>query len=324
MLIVRITCTTVKGTDMNALKTHGYFLALLSALLMAAMLLSGCQNRYENLDLSMYHYRDTKNLVKFVYGAAALLEKEGMKELDYFRSNRNLFITDDYYLYIYYIDGTNIFHAGMKHLEGKNIAHVTDKDGKKPFQAALDALEDPHNPHAWVHYSWWEPGKFYPVPKSSCHFKVTTPEGKQLLVGGGLNYPFEEKEFIRIIVDSAVDLIKKKGHDAFSEISDPFSQYHYRDVCVFAFLPNGDILISPIMGSSIHEIQLFECTDQVGHKPFMSALSKLQSKDCAWEIFMVKSKFQRQLVKKCLYLCKTVISGEEVFVGAITNLPMPV
>ncbi len=139
-----------------------------------------------------------------------------------------------------------------------------------------------------------------------------------------MNYPFEEKEFIRIIVDSAVDLIEKKGKNALSEISDPLSKYHYRDVCVFAFRPNGDILISPIMGSSIYGIQLLECRDQVGHRPFMNALSKLQSTDRAWEIFMVKSRYQRQLVKKCLYLRNTVLSGEEIFVGAITNLPMPV
>jgi len=286
--------------------------------------MTGCQSRYENLDLSMYQYRDTKNLVKFVYDAASILEKEGMKGLDYFRHNRTMFITEDYYLYIYDTDGINMFHAGMEHLEGKNLADITDKDGKKPYQMALRALEDPHNPHAWVHYSWWEPGKFFPVPKSSCHFKVTTPEGTQLFVGGGLNYPFEEKEFIRIIVDGAVDLIEKKGKSALSEISDPLSHYHYRDVCVFAFRPNGDIVISPIMGSSIYGIQLLECRDQVGHKPFMSALKKLKSKNEAWEIFMVKSRYQRQLVKKCLYLRKAVLSGEEIFVGAITNLPMPV
>jgi len=78
----------------------------------------------------------------------------------------------------------------------------------------LDALEDKNNPHARVHSSWWEPGKFYPVPKSSCHFKVKTPEGKELFVGGGMNYPHEEKDFIRIIVGDATQLIKEKGQEA--------------------------------------------------------------------------------------------------------------
>ena len=29
--------------------------------------------------------------------------------------------------------------------------------------------------------------KFYTVPKSSCHFKVKTSDGKDLYIGGGLN-----------------------------------------------------------------------------------------------------------------------------------------
>ncbi len=73
------------------------------------------------------------------------------------------------------------FTAEWNIYENTNLIDVTDKNGKEIAKLTLDALKDPNNPHAWVHYSWWEPGKFYPVPKSSCHFKVTTPEGKNFL-----------------------------------------------------------------------------------------------------------------------------------------------
>jgi hypothetical protein len=116
---------------------------------------------------------------------------------------------------------------------------LTDKNGKKPVQMVIAALADKNNPHAWVHYSWWEPGKFYPVPKSSCHFKVTTPEGKVLFIGGGLDYPHEEKEFIRIVVDDAAQLIQEKGNRALDEIADPASHYNFRDVKVFTFTSAG-------------------------------------------------------------------------------------
>ena len=102
---------------------------------------------------------------------------------------------------------TNLFHAGMEDLEGKNLKDITDKNGKNITSSVFKALEDKNNPHAWIHYSWWEPGKFYPVPKSSCHFKVKTQDGEELFVGGGLNYPQEETEFIRIIVDDAALLM---------------------------------------------------------------------------------------------------------------------
>ena len=288
-----------------------------------SIFISGCESRYEDLDLSVYQYRDTKDLVKFVYDASLLLKKNGLKGLQYFRDNRHLYVTPNHYLYIYDMNGVNIYHAGMPHLEGKNLWDLTDKSGKKPIQMAIAALADKNNPHAWVHYSWWEPGKFYPAPKSSCHFKVTTPEGKVIFVGGGLNYPHEEKEFIRIIVDDAAGLIKEKSESALSEIADPVSHYNFRDVKVFAFTPGGKLLISPVMNDSITEFKLLDCVDEMGHKPFEKALNELKNKDAVWEVFLAKNRYQRILVKKSLYLRKTHIAGQEIYVGAITDLPQP-
>ena len=155
--------------------------------LFAILAVGGCRGRYDDLDLTMYRYRDTRNLVKFVYDASRVLKTEGASGLSYLQSHRQLYKTPDHYLYVYDADGTNLFHAGMEDLEGKNLRDVTDKDGKPVFQQVVEALEDDNNPHAWVHYSWWEPGRFYPVPKSSCHFRVETAEGHILIVGGGIN-----------------------------------------------------------------------------------------------------------------------------------------
>ena len=293
------------------------FFALLS------IFISGCESKYEDLDLSVYQYRDTKDIVRFVYDASLILKKDGLKSLEYFRDNRNLLYTPDRYFYIYDMNGVNIYHAGMPHLEGKNLWDLTDKNGKKLMQMVLAALTDKNNPHAWMHYSWWEPDKFYPVPKSSCHFKVTTPEGKVLFIGGGLNYPHEEKEFIRIIVDDAAQLIKEKGDSALSVIADPVSQYNFRDVKVFAFTQAGKLLISPVMNDSLAEFKLLDCVDEMGHKPFEKALRELKNKDSVWEVFLAKNRYQRILVKKSLYLRKTYITDQEIYVGAITDLPQP-
>lgn len=298
------------------------FVAALYALL--SLFISGCESKYKHLDLSAYQYRDTKDLVKFVYDASLILKKGGLKSLKHFRENRHLYITPDRYLYIYNINGTNVFHAGMPHLEGKNLLDLTDKNGKKPVRMVIAALDDPVNPHAWVHYSWWEPGKFYPIPKSSCHFKVVTPEGVVLFVGGGLDYPHEEKEFIRIIVDGAVRLIEEKGGAARPRIEDPASQYSFRDVKVFVFTRTGKLLISPVMGDSLADLKLLDCVDEMGHKPFEKALGRLQKgKDAVWEVFLAKNRYERILIKKALYLRKTHIAGEEIYVGAITDLPQP-
>lgn len=292
-------------------------------LIITILFTSGCKSKYKNLDLSMYQYRDTKHLVQFVSNAALILEKDGMKSLDYFRNNRELYCTKDNYLYIYDMTGKNLFHAGMEHLENKDLLDVTDKDGKEITQLVLSALEDKNNPHSWVHYSWWEPGKFYPVPKSSCHFKVKTSDGKELYIGGGLNFPHEEKEFIRIIVDNAVKLIEKKGKKSFDYISNPESQYNFRDVCVFAFQKNGKILISPVINDNYSQIKLLDCVDEAGHKPFEKAIKILDSKNSVWIVFLAKDRYQRTLIKKCLYLRKANMAGNNIFVGAITDLPQP-
>ncbi len=306
------------------LSKHWRILTVFSVLfLIQAIFVSGCKDRYENLDLTMYQYRDTKNLVNFVYRASLILKKEGMKSLTYFRKNRTLFNMPDYYLYIYDMKGTNIYHAGMQNLEGKNLWDVTDKNGKKIVQLVLEALDNADNPHGWVHYSWWKSGKFYPVPKSSCHFKVRTPEGKEFFIGGGINYPHEEQEFIRIIVDDAVQLIGDKGKDALGDISDPISKYNYRNVHVFAFCRDGKPLISPAINSSFSEINLLECADQVGQKPFKNAMKKLESAQRTWEVFMTKSRYKRKLIKKSLYIRKVIMDETEIYVAAITDLPEP-
>lgn len=292
-------------------------------LLMLVIFISGCKSKDEGLNLSMYQYRDTKDLVKFVYDASLILKKDGLKSLAYFRNNRRLFNTPDYYLYIYDMKGTNIYHAGMEHLEGKNLRDVTDKNGKKIQQLILDALKDKNNPHAWIHYSWWQPGKFYPVPKASCHFKVETPEGKEFFVGAGINYPHEEQEFIRIIVDDAAQLLEEAGAMALKDIANPVSKYNYRDVRVFAFRPGGEILISPAINSTFAQTNLLDCTDEVGHKPFTKALEELQSADRVWEVFMAKNRYKRELIKKRLYIRKVIMDGTEIYVAAINDFPEP-
>lgn len=303
---------------------HAKIPFLSAALLIITLTLTfGCESRFDDLDLSMYQYRDTRNLVRFVYDAAQILQKEGLPSLTYFQENRPLYYSSDYYLYIYNIDGTNVFHAGMPELEGRDLREITDKNGKKITYLVWEALADENNPHAWIHYIWWEPGKFYPVPKLSCHFQVTTPEGNEFYVGGGIDYPHEEREFIRIIVDGAVQLIEDIGQEALLLISDPTSRFNYRDVSVFVFRPDGEMILSPAIISEFSQTNLLRCQDEVGHTPFIKAVQELETTDRIWEVFMARNRYKRELIKKCLYVRKTIMAGETVYVAAITDLPEP-
>jgi hypothetical protein len=286
------------------------------------LLILGCKTGYKDLNLSVYQYQDTKNLVRFVYKASLLLKKEGLKSIEIFKNDK-YYNHNEYYLYIYNLKGENIYHGGMNFLKNKNLFDVTDKDGKRITELILKAINNPNNPHGWVHYSWWKIGKFYPLPKSSCNFKVTTPNGKKYFIGAGINYPHEEKEFIRIIVDDAVNLINKNGHSALNIIADPTSEFNFREVRAFVFTKDDDVLISPVVNNSLFQIKLVNSTDEVGNKPFIKALKNLENNDNDWEVFMAKNKYQRNLIKKCLYIRKANLNGQQVFVAAITDLPQP-
>ncbi len=282
----------------------------------------GCNKNYRNLDLSIYQYQDTKNLVRFVYNASLLLKKDGLQAIKTFK-HKKYYSKNENYLYIYDLNGKNIYHGGMNYIKNKNLRNITDKNGKKIFDLIIQAINDKNNPHGWVHYSWWKAGKFFPVPKSSCNFKVTTPDGKQYFIGAGINYPHEEKEFIRIIVDDAVNLINKKGISALKIISNPLSEFNYRDIRTFIFTENNKILISPVADKGFFQINLIESTDEVGHRPFLKALKKIKNKNVDWEFFMAKNKYKRELIKKCLYIHKTNLNGKQIFVAAITDIPQP-
>lgn len=152
-----------------------------------------CREIPYELDLSMYSYRDTRNLVNFEYNAKVLFESKGDNAFEYFKANRHKFRTSDYYIYIYDMEGNCHFNVGVMDLEGRNALGYTDRRGKKIFRMILNVLEDQNNPHSWVHFSWFELGKIYPVSKSTCNFKVTGPGEREYIIGGGMNYPPEER-----------------------------------------------------------------------------------------------------------------------------------
>lgn len=286
--------------------------------MLAMLVCCSCTKQPGRLDLTMYDYRDTRNLVQTLYTAQDLIEKKGLAGLKDMQVNAG----QDTYLYVYDMNDVCLYHAGMPELEGKDEHGLVDATGKSVALLVQRALNNPQNPHGWVHYTWWEPGRFYPVPKSSCNIKATLPDGRTVYVGGGMNHPHEEKEFIRIAVDSAADALAQSGHTALDLLKDPRSEYNYRTVRVFAFRPNGEILISPIADQVNFTMDLPACSDAVGHRPFDLALKALKNEPATWQMFTEQMRGERQLVKKILYLRKTTLDGEPLYVGAITDLPL--
>lgn len=294
-------------------------LAGVMTLLLVAVLQS-CTDGSPGPVTSMYQYRDTRNLVSFVWSAARSLQVEGEEGIQLFRRNRDDYRTGDYYLYVYDLDANVLFHAGMPYLEGRNMGNMEDHRGRNIQNMILEALADSGNPHGWVHYTWWEPDGFFPVPKSSCHFPVSTGRGEDIIVGGGMDYPHEEREFIRIIVDNAASRLHEEGLEALDLIADPASVYSYREVKVFVF--TGDsILVSPVLGSSSVDLDLMTVSDTAGNRPFAMAVARLEGDSGVWQAFLVRNRYSRIPAKKVLYLRRVIVYPDTLYVGAVTDLP---
>ena len=92
-------------------KNKSFLLRLIPLLIFSLLFSTSCKNKYADLGLEVYEYQDTKELIKFVYDAAKRFENGGLDELKYFMNNRDFYKGENYYLYIYKMDGT--MHPGF-------------------------------------------------------------------------------------------------------------------------------------------------------------------------------------------------------------------
>ncbi len=299
--------------------------AALILILLAGVQLSNLRKESRTEDLHRYDYRDTRQLVALTAHAADRVARVGEEAFDDFRENPGKWSLDEKsYLYVYEMDGTNLFHGGYPELEGKNLIGFTDLLGKKSVQLIIDQLVNHHelNPHGWHHYLWVPPGAIDAAWKSSCNFRVTMPDGRQVFVGSGIDAPLQEREFYRVIVDEAVELIEEKGELALPDLSAEEGPFMIHDKGVFLLNWEGSALIDPGL-NLLKPRNLFAYTDLTGRKPLQKLQEKLEAGDRAWVITLDRVKAGSKPVKKGIYGRKAVMDGEEVIVGAICPLPRP-
>mgnify|MGYP006302088115 CR=1 FL=1 len=298
---------------------------VIPAVLFLIFLLPRFRESPSALDLQIYDYRDTRHLVSLTAKAARLLEKKGAAALEDFRNHPEEWSAGrESYLYVYDYDGVNLFHGGYPELEGENLRDFTDLLGKKVSRQIMDELKNPDdlNPHNWVHYLWLPPGALDPVWKASCNFPADLPDGRRVYVGSGIDNPSQEKEFYRIIVDKAANLIDSEGEAALEILQDPASIFVIYDQGVFVFDRNGTALIDPGL-KILTERNLYNYSDITGRHPLRELNGRLEDSPSAWVITMERSETGGRPVKKGVYGRVAEMDGKEVIVGAICPLPEP-
>ena len=274
-------------------------------------------------ELARYDYRDTRKLVRTVRAAADRVEQRGTNAFLEFKADPKTWHNDLFYVYVYAMDGICLYHPMAPAFEGKNLMEVADADGRLALQMAVQAVKDPDNPHGWLHYLWHPAGGFNPVPKSSCHFQVSMPDGRAVLVGGGMESPPEERVFAQYAVDAAIRLLGEKGTAGISEITRPATKFRFRDVKVFVMDEEGNALVDPAL-DAIGSRNLSTFTDAAGHAPFGQIVEKLKESDRCWEVLLTKNRYERVMDKRAIYARRGVMDGTNVIAGAATLLPRPI
>lgn len=276
-------------------------------------------------DLGRYDYRDTRQLVALVERAAALIEDNGEKAFEVFQQNPGEWSLDgNSYLYVYDMNGFNLFHGGYPGLKGKNLSDFTDLLGKKPVMMIVEQLQNHQddNPHGWMHYLWVQPGALDVAWKSSCNFAVTMPDGRRVYVGSGIDKPLQEREFYRIIVDQAVKHLERDGKAALAELNAPEGLFTIHDQGLFVIDREGSAIIDPGLDLEMPR-NFFDYQDLTGRKPLLELSKQLLANDKGWVITLHRDKAGSKPIKKGIYGRRGKVDGEDLIVGAICPMPHP-
>ncbi len=124
-------------------------------------------------------------IVDAVNNAIDLLTKDGLKAIDFMRSNTSEFIFLNSYVFIKGMRGNEILNPKNSDLEGKNIYDLQDSAGKYFVKEELEILKT--QAECCMDYMWPKPGETKPSLKSA-YLKKVIVEQDTLVVGCGY-YP---------------------------------------------------------------------------------------------------------------------------------------
>ena len=253
-----------------------------------------------------YYYRRTKKIVTMLEKAVMEVEKRGWEAFPQFRVEDSEWYWGDIYLFIYRMDGVNIFHPVQEHLEGKNLIDLKDINGRPLIRHLINKAE---KGGGWVHYMWTRPAEFIPTWKSGYVKKAIMPDGTPCIVGTGVYNVRTEKQFIIEMVEDAIDLIKEKGVDAFPYFKDDSSPFAFRDSYIFVFKDDGTAVVDPAFPS-------LEGRSLLKYPVIGAMIDRIHGKDLAWVYYLRPKPGDVKPSKKLAYLRAIKINNDRYIVGS--------
>jgi signal transduction histidine kinase len=275
--------------------------------------------------VSLYTYSDTKNLVSLVEDAAALMEREGEAAFVQFGEKNSRWLNDEYYLFVYALDGTCVFHPITPDLIGKNVMALRDMNGKPIIQRITEVgREAGSDASGWVFYLWQNQMQLTPSWKSAYVRKVMTPDGRTYVIGSGSYNIKVERPFVEGRVRAAADLLASAGKsEAFKQFQDPASPFVFLDSYIFVLNEQGQTLVDPAFPTMAGR-DLSQFQDAVGFYAMRELIKKLARADEAWVQYLWPKPGSAVTSRKLVYARRVEAGGETLIVGSDFFLATPI
>jgi hypothetical protein len=274
---------------------------------------------------SIYMYEDTRRLVSLVDEAALLVEQKGDGAFLQFNSRGSKWWIDQYYIFVYDLDGTCLFHPIQPELIGQNLITLRDMSGKPVVQYITEIGRKPErNAGGWIFYLWPDRIQLIPQWKSAYIRKVAGPDGKIYLVGSGVYNIKTEKSFVEERVRLAAALLQAKGKDvAFQEFRNPASRFVFLDTYIFVLDTQGRTVVDPAY-PTLKGRDLSGFKDAIGISTVQEVLGKLQHGEQAWVQYLWPRPGAALPSRKLMYVRKVRVGDEGFIVGSDFFLATPI
>ena len=274
---------------------------------------------------SVYMYEDTRRLVSLVEDAASLVEQKGDGAFAQFNTRGSRWWIDQYYMFIYGLDGTCLFHPIQPELIGQNLMSLRDMSGKPVVRFLTEIGRKPErNARGWIFYLWPDRVQLIPLWKSAYIRKVIGPGEKTYLVGSGAYNIKTEKSFVEERVRLAADFLQTQGKEvAFQEFRNPASRFVFLDTYIFVLDMQARTVVDPAF-PTLKGRDLSGFQDAVGMSVLKEVVGKLQRNDEAWVQYLWPRPGAALASRKLMYVRKVRVDDEEFIVGSDFFLATPI
>ena len=261
-----------------------------------------------------YEHEETRQLVRLVQGAAALVSTQGEAAFDELRVPGSPWRAGETYVFVLDPAGNMLVHPDPA-LEGSNVADLADVNGKPVIRGLIDAATAlPGKPEGWYHYQWPVPGGLLPRWKSSFVRRVGAPSGKSYVVGSGVYNDRMERAFVEDAVKAAVGRIEQLGTAAFARFHDRTGPFIAKDAYIFVFDRQGIDLVNPGF-PNLEGRKLMDLKDSHGKQLVREMFEVVESRGAGWVDYLWPKPGESVPTRKSAYVSRARLGDAWVLVG---------